>query len=137
MVGVTLTVAAGCAAAGEVDGGGVDGPLDVAAALGQVGVKSAVGFVEVAEAQPAAPPASSVVRARKRQLTDRARRLVTLRDLPGAGTSDDVALERPTYMYPSRACNNATTCVSRPLRVIQRDYIGIRWMLLPNVPNSR
>ena len=93
---VTLVVATGCA-----DWGGVDGPLVVAFGtaaelLGQVGVKSAAGFCEVAEAQPAAPPASSTVSARNGQLTDRARILAGRRDLPEAGTSDDVARKRPT-----------------------------------------
>lgn len=44
-----------------------------------------------AEAQPAAPPASSAVRAMQGHLTGRARILAALPDLPGAGTSGDFA----------------------------------------------
>jgi hypothetical protein len=65
------------------DAVGVGTPLDTSPADTAVEVET--------EAQPAAPPASSAVRAMQGHLTDRARILARPPGLPGAGTSGDVA----------------------------------------------
>jgi hypothetical protein len=84
-----VALAAGVVVAGMVMTGTDDGTEEVLLIASPSGTTAE--FDEAREAQPAAPQASSAVKARPGHLTDRARILAALVGLPGAGTSGDVA----------------------------------------------